>query len=37
VDEGSFGCSLADKQVPFFSDNCAGNNDDLIAFEINLG
>jgi hypothetical protein len=37
VHEGGFGCSLSDSDVPYFKENCSGNNNDLIAFEINLG
>jgi hypothetical protein len=39
IHEGGFGCSLADDEVPFFNENCAGikSTKDLVAFEINLG
>jgi hypothetical protein len=37
IHEGGFGCDLADGDVPWFNENCNGNSQDSVAFEINLG
>jgi hypothetical protein len=35
--ERGFECKLSGGDVPFFNDNCNGNDNDLIAVGINLG
>jgi hypothetical protein len=37
MQEGGFESQLSGGDVPIFNDNCNGNGNDLIAFEINLG